>query len=260
MPTLTVATLNLYGPPFRREERGPLVVQQLLDVRPDIIGFQEVDLTVDRGNWVCDRFNELLRQADGVQYRIHHFSNPGRTVTQGAQAVMTHLPLLLHEGFDYLVEELPWNCVAQRVRVDLGAGIEFDFYNTHLHYQLGDEAEQIRCRQTARLLDWMDFHGWTVPKVLVGDFNAWPDSKPVRMLKERLVSSYEHVHGCEPAKTWPTAMIRQPNAPDWTLDYIFISRDVRALDARVVFDQPDSGDPTLFPSDHYGLTATIEVG
>ena len=82
MPTLTVATLNLYGPPFRRDERGPLVVQQLLDVRPDIIGFQEVDLTVDRGNWLCDRFNELLRQADGVQYRIYHVSNPTSIVSQ----------------------------------------------------------------------------------------------------------------------------------------------------------------------------------
>jgi endonuclease/exonuclease/phosphatase family metal-dependent hydrolase len=258
MATLTVATLNLYGPPFRREERGPLVVQQLLDVRPDIIGFQEVDLTVDRGNWVCDRFNELLRQADGVQYRIYHVANPTRAVTRGALAVMTHLPLSFHDGVDYLVD-LDWNRTAQRVRVELD-GATLDFYNTHFHYLLGAAGDEIRREQSNKLLRWMDSHGWTAPKVLVGDFNAWPDSEPVRILKEKLASAYEAAHGAEPDKTWPSPLVKQANAPDWTLDYIFITGDVRVLDAHVVFDQPDPADPTLYPSDHFGLAAPIQIG
>jgi endonuclease/exonuclease/phosphatase family metal-dependent hydrolase len=254
---LTVATLNLYGLDFRQEQRAELAARQLSDLRPDIIGLQEVSLTLDRGNRICRRLNELLAE-ESRRYRIYHMANTTRMVTRGAVAVMTHLPALYHDGVDFL-EELDFNRVAHRLRVDL-SGSAFDFYNTHLHYLLGQDADEVRCRQATKLLDWMDSHGWTVPKVLVGDFNAWPHSEPVRILKEKLRSSYEVAHGGEPNKTWPSPLVNQPNAPQWTLDYIFVTPHVRVHDARVVFKEPDAADPTLYPSDHFGLAATIEVG
>lgn len=257
MATVTVATLNLYGLDFRQEQRAELAARQLSDLRPDIIGLQEVSLTLDRGNRICRRLNELLAE-DSRRYRIYHMANTTRMVTRGAVAVMTHLPALYHDGVDFL-EELDFNRVAHRLRVDL-SGSAFDFYNTHLHYLLGQDADEVRCRQATKLLDWMDSHGSGAPKVLVGDFNAWPDSEPVRILKGRLLSAYDSAHGTEPAKTWPTPLVNQPNAPEWTLDYIFITRNVRVLDARLAFDQPDPGDPSLYPSDHYGLVTTIEFG
>ena len=167
--------------------------------------------------------------------------------------------MLAHDATDYLTSGLEWNRTAQRVRIDVG-GQPLDFYNTHFHYQLGPEADETRCEQVGRLLAWMDSHGWDFPKVLVGDFNAWPDSRAVRLLKERFTSAYQAVHGKEPEKTWPTPLLRQPSAPDWTLDYIFLSPGVRVADAALTFTEPGASDPALYASDHFGLAASVELG
>jgi hypothetical protein len=44
------------------------------------------------------------------------------------------------------------------------------------------------------------------------------------------------------------------------LDYIWVGGAAAVLDARLVFDRPAVGDPTLYPSDHVGISAHIEVG
>ncbi|HTF40439.1 MAG TPA: endonuclease/exonuclease/phosphatase family protein [Propionibacteriaceae bacterium] len=256
MPALRVATLNLYGPPYRADERAELVVQGLARLRPDIVGLQEVNIGADIGTRICSELNVLVK---GSTLRILHVANPGTEANRGALAVITHLPVLAHEGFDYLTEGLEWNRTVQRVRVDV-EGQTVDFYNTHLHYQLGSDADAMRCEQVERLLAWMDSHGWDFPKMVVGDFNAWPDSRAVRLLKDRFRSAYQAVHGKEPEKTWPTPLLRQPSAPDWTLDYIFLSPGVRVTDAAVTFTEAGASDSGLYASDHFGLAASVELG
>ena len=43
-------------------------------------------------------------------------------------------------------------------------------------------------------------------------------------------------------------------------DYIWVRGGVRVASARLAFDRPDAGDPTLYPSDHLGITARLEFG
>jgi len=72
-----------------------------------------------------------------------------------------------------------------------------------------------------------------------------------------------HGTGAKPGtapQTCPTLLEPKPYPGQWPLDHIFASRSVRVLDARVVFNEPDASDAALYPSDHYGLVATIEVG
>jgi len=35
---------------------------------------------------------------------------------------------------------------------------------------------------------------------------------------------------------------------------------VAVEDARLVFDRPAVGDPTLYPSDHFGVAAHVRIG
>ena len=44
------------------------------------------------------------------------------------------------------------------------------------------------------------------------------------------------------------------------LDYIWVRGAIRVVDCRLVFDRPDPADPTLYPTDHLGLAAHLEVG
>lgn len=255
MPTLRVATLNLYSSPYRTDERAELVGPGLARLQPDIAGFQEVRIGADVGTRVLSSLNALITTST---FRILHLANPGTAVQRSALAVVTRLPVHAHDGTDYLTEDLEMNRTAQRVRVDVD-GQPLDFYNTHFHYQLGPEADEMRCEQARKLLTWMDAHGWDIPKVLVGDFNAWPDSPPIRLLKERFTSAYESVYGQEPQKTWPTPLLKQADAPDWMLDYIFISPGLDAAEASLTFTESSPSDPDLYASDHFGLAATLNL-
>ena len=60
MPEVTIATLNLFNRVGRWGERAPLVVEQVAETAPDVIGLQEVDLLIDQGHWLADRLNLWL--------------------------------------------------------------------------------------------------------------------------------------------------------------------------------------------------------
>jgi endonuclease/exonuclease/phosphatase family metal-dependent hydrolase len=49
--------------------------------------------------------------------------------------------------------------------------------------------------------------------------------------------------------------------PAWrgTLDYIFVNDGVNVKACDVVLNKPAPHDPTLYPSDHFGLIATLEI-
>jgi len=280
VPRITVATLNLRKGEVRWGERAPLLMKQLVALRPHVIGLQEIDLRIDQGNWIRHRFNDLTagtsdreswideggwigqrennEEPAAGESAIYHISNPRDRVSLEALGIMTRLPVIAHAGFDYLFR----NRVAHRVRVHAG-GTFLDFYNTHFHHEQDAAGNHVRHQQAEKLVAWMDGHGWDVPKVLVGDFNSPPGTRPVRIIEERLGSAYSVLHGQEPSATIPTPLIPQEEwPPDWpkgvTVDYIFVSPSIRVLDARLVFVEPDPSDPALYPSDHYGLAATIE--
>ena len=44
------------------------------------------------------------------------------------------------------------------------------------------------------------------------------------------------------------------------LDYIWVRGAVAVEEARLVFDRPAVGDPTLYPSDHLGIAARLRFG
>ena len=262
MKTLTVATLNLRGGQARWGERAPLLMEQLVELRPDIIGFQEVDVLLDQGNWLCQRLNHraLGRGPDRREYRIHHMSNPRERVSLEALAIMTHFEPVEHEGFDYLIR----NRVAHRVRFDLGDGARFDFYNTHLHHEQDPAGNEIRQEQVCKLLPWIARRSRGVPQVLVGDFNAFPMTKVIKRVKERFSSAYELVHRDEPPDTlWTplrTAEVGWRPSIGMVVDYIFVSCSVQVTGAWTAFDRSHPEDPTLSASDHYGLAATVAIG
>ena len=248
MTELTVATLNLKKGELRWGELAPLMMDELVRLSPDIIGYQEVDLRLDQGNWLCRRFNDLRYGGSGPsandpEYTIHHMSNLRDNVTLEALAIMTGLPVIRHEGMAYLVRDR----VAHRVRVDIG-GSALDFCNTHFHHELDEQGYEWRRLQAERLLEWMGRDGWTVQKVLVGDFNSAPGTKPIGLLGERFVSAHVAVHGKEPHHTLtPMAGILGGHQPPEgaVVDYIFVSPDVKVVRAGTFCDSPSVGDPTF---------------
>ena len=251
MTTVTVATLNLFNKIGRWGERLPLVLEQLAELQPDVIGLQEVDLVIDQGMALCRLANARLTEPP--RYWIYHMTRPGRAAHVQALAVMSRLPVEAHEGLDYLSYE----GVAQRLRLRLESGALLDFYNTHLHFP--PEATEERLAQAKRLLAWADTWQDADATVIVGDFNAYAEEPTVALMKERFTSAHEAARGREPEKTWPTPVNTFDPAPPGCLDYIFVA-GANVLEAGLAFDTPHPLDADLFPSDHLGVTATLAIG
>ncbi len=266
MAEVTVATLNLFKNPEegRWPQRAPLVVRQFLEISPDVIGLQEVDHTLDQANWLVTWINSELGHRE---YAAYHMFNPRGVSGFESLTIVTRLPVVEHDGLDYLKTDN----IAHRVRLKLEGEIFLDFYNTHLYWVPSREGSAIRRKQAERLLQWVTMHGEEGPQVIVGDFNAIPTGQTTALMKRTFRSAHEVAQGQEPARTWPSPLISTVNVmrtfgvpsipPGYsgTLDYIFVSQGVEVLEARVAFNRPDAADERLYPSDHFGLRARLRV-
>lgn len=249
MTAVTVATLNLFNRMGRWEARGPLVVQQLLELEPDVIALQEVDMMLDQGAWLQRQVNE--QRAGSAPYEIKHAASPGLLAAYHGIATLAKIAYVEHEVLDLM----SFGRTAQR-SVFAAGGRHFAFVNTHLHHP-PDAAEE-RLREGERLLRWLDRHP-PLPTVVAGDFNAYPGEPVLAIMKGRFRSAYEVVHGRKPDKTWPTPVNTDDPSPPGALDYIFVSPEFAIEDAGLAFDRPSPDDAELFPSDHLGLFARLSL-
>ncbi|MHB8515419.1 MAG: hypothetical protein ACYDCT_08525, partial [Dehalococcoidia bacterium] len=74
MAEVTIATLNLFNRMGQWGFRAPLVIDQLEELAPDVLGLQEVDLVLDQGMWISRQINKRL--PGQAHYRIMHATNP----------------------------------------------------------------------------------------------------------------------------------------------------------------------------------------
>lgn len=251
--TIRVGTLNLRNTADRWPERSKLLLDQLSDLGPDIIGFQELR-RLSRQRQIIERGANRGLPSGQPPYRLYSAWKSGfRRVWEGL-AVLTELPVVETERRDLR----GGHRVAQRVRVRLSNSSQLDFFNVHLHHT--DDDPRMRRRQVQRLLDWMNERP-SLPQVLVGDFNALPDDPAMRLIThdQRLRSAFVSVHGAEPDQTVPTPLNRNSEEPGRVIDYIFVNDLVDVHDAWITFDRFDPADQSLAASDHFGLAATISV-
>jgi endonuclease/exonuclease/phosphatase family metal-dependent hydrolase len=255
----SAATLNLLDDLLLWEQRGPLVVEGFGELKPDIIGLQEVSLDPPNAEWLAHRlpgYSAYLcprtrdRQSDSL-------------------AILTHLPVESHDVLYLGVQGRQ----AQKMVVNQD-GRRWTFVNAHLVWHPFDD--RVRREQAGLILEWVE---GAERLILCGDFNALPSAKSVAFLKTRLRSAHEVAHGREPESTYPTALHRGPGLRHYarhavlranglirrrnvrwggTVDYIMVAPELRVVSCNVVFDQASPRDPKLFASDHLGLHAILE--
>ena len=244
-----IATLNVRNTADGWRRRRELLMRQLLELEPDVIGLQELRSIPDQAAWIG---RQAERRTGGqAAYQRYRTYKTGLWGFWEGIGVMSRLPVVerasLGLGGQYRV--------AQRVRVRLPDGGELEVYNAHL----ASKDESVRTAQAGRILEWMERSTPSVPQVLLGDLNARPGSPTINLLADRLRSAHVKVHGSEPAKTVPTPLRRGASGPGSVLDFVLVSEDLEVHDARVAFDQVDPADEHLVASDHYGLVASVSV-
>lgn len=212
-------------------------------------------MPIGQGRWLRNQINARLASAGARPYRLiqrrkHHLTHG---YYEGI-GVLTRLPVLYSDS-------LPLGYggrVALRVNVELPSRQTVDFVAVHLHH-IGHD-RQARLEQVMKLTGWLNLQQRVPNQIVAGDFNETPTGLAIEQMRQGYRSAFAEVYGREPLATFPTALI-QPLS-DWSgcLDYIFLSPAVGPVRAARIFcDEPDAADDTLYPSDHVGLLAEIEM-
>ena len=245
---LHVATLNILNLADRWAERLPLLLADMAALQPDVLALQEVVFVMQQ--------DPLIGAAGEGRYRpVRGWA--GRP--EYGNSLLVREPLA-PRNVDRL--DLGWDRAAHRLILDLPAGRSLAVVATHLHHMTADEAT--RDEQAACLVAWLDAAPSTGATVVLGDFNAEPDEPTcMRMAGAGFRSAYAEANGSDPPVTWPSGLqapAMDTDGPPRCLDYIWIRGDVRATEARLAFDRPAVDDPTLYPSDHLGISAQLDIG
>jgi endonuclease/exonuclease/phosphatase family metal-dependent hydrolase len=247
---IRIATLNLAQNHKYWETRRELIVAQLKDVKPDMWGLNEIHVPTQTGRWLQRRTTETL----GSKFALVQQSKVNEDSRTQAEGLLTRYQVIETANLDYQSH----NCVARVARFEID-GKAFDVYVTHLiAARVKDEARQY---QVSRLLEWIGARDDADGSVVCGDFNASPDQPSIRLMSARY----------RPTQTQPTAFtpLREPGGapthPEWPrfdrcIDYIWVSASIKIHASGLCFNQPAKDDPDLWPSDHAGVWADLELG
>ena len=244
-----VATLNLEQDHKRWRLRRELVIEQLGAVRPDVLALNEVCVPLRTAHWIRDEAKRRL----GLEYSLVHQTRVNGLSAVEGEALLTRFPLIETGNFDYRTRDI----VALVARITAG-NTPVDIYVTH---HMGSASnEPLRLHQAQQLLAWIDSGHPVSAKVVCGDFNAAPDAPSAALMATRF----------KPTQTAPTAFTPLAGEdgvtthPDWPrldrcFDYIWVSGALRVVASRVCFNEASPVDPALWPSDHAGVWADLEV-
>jgi endonuclease/exonuclease/phosphatase family metal-dependent hydrolase len=263
---MKVATLNIWNRFGPWDERLIAIRQRLAELSPDVIGMQEV-LRSTSG----DKLDQGAAVASGLGYEIAWGLASESHGFPVGNAILSRWPILRSETF-----VLPSGGSDERrslVFAELNAPFgRVPFFVTHLNWMLHHghvRQEQVRfvADTVARVAPISGF-----PPIVVGDFNAEPDSDEIRFMRGLTGLGGKCVYFADcfgvagDGSKGTTYARRNPFAatvrePDRRIDYVFVrGPDDRyrgePLEARVCFDEPVNG---VFPSDHFGVVATIST-
>jgi endonuclease/exonuclease/phosphatase family metal-dependent hydrolase len=247
MTELHVATLNIRNLADRWNERLPLLLSDFAALQPDVLGLQEVVFVLEQ---------DRLIGAAGAGHYAATRAWAGRP--EYGNSILTRVELVASEPQRL---ELSHGRSAGRVVIEKDDTRTL-FVNLHLHHEVPDAA--VRDAQAQVVLDWLGTAPATDVQVIIGDFNADPaEPAYARITAAGFQSALLAANGHEPDVTWPSGLqgpaIDTDGEPS-CLDYIWIRGAASVTAARVVFNRPAVGDPGLYPSDHFGLSAMLEIG
>jgi endonuclease/exonuclease/phosphatase family metal-dependent hydrolase len=244
-----VATLNLEQDHKRWEARRDLVAEQFGRLRPDIWALNEIHIPSRTGGWL----QRAAAQATGTRYALVQQSKAGEDGRMQGEGLLTRYPVIETANLDYHSHD----CVALVARIEID-GRRLDVYVTHLiAAKVDDSARQ---HQGTQLLAWIRSRDDVDYSVVCGDFNAAPDQPSIRLMAASLRAT----------QSQPTAFtpLREPGGkpthPEWQrfdrcIDYIWVSPSIKVHATGLCFNEPAKDNPDLWPSDHVGVWADLDL-
>jgi endonuclease/exonuclease/phosphatase family metal-dependent hydrolase len=247
---IRIATLNLEQDHKRWQARRELIARQFADLNPDMWALNETHISTQTARWL----QKAAANATATKYVLVQQSKAGEESAVQGEALLSRYPMVETANLDYRSH----NCVALVARFEIGGKL-LDVYVTHL---IAAKVEDVaRQYQVSTLLEWIRTRGDADCSIVCGDFNAAPDQPSIRLMSSVFRAIQDQPTAftplCEPGGA--------PTHPEWPrfdrcIDYIWISESIGLRASGLCFNQPAKEDPGLWPSDHVGVWADVEIG
>lgn len=244
-----IATLNLEQDHKCWEARRDLVAEQVGKLRPDIWALNEIHIPSQTGRWL----QSAIVKTTGIKYALVQQSKAGEDGRIQGEGLLTRHPVVETANLDYHSHD----CVALVARMEI-EGRLLDVYVTHLiAAKVEDSARQHQAKQ---LLEWMRARDDADYSVVCGDFNAAPDQPSIRLM----AAPYRATQSQPTAFTPLREPGGKPTHPEWErfdrcIDYIWVSPAMKVHATGLCFNEPAKGKSDLWPSDHVGVWADLEL-
>ena len=250
MARVRVATLNLEQDHKRWDRRRELIVEQLGALNPDVLALNEVCVPLETARWL----QRVAKERFGIDYALVQQTKANGLAEVEAEALLTRFPLVETGNLQYQTRDM----VALVARILIGRE-PVDVYVTHLYRSRGDDS--LRLYQVQQLLAWIDRRSDVTARLVCGDFNATLQKASAALMATRLRHTQTAPTAFTPLADGDGA-ISHPYWPrmDRCIDYIWVSEDVSILESGVGFDKASATDAALWPSDHAGVWADLEIG
>jgi endonuclease/exonuclease/phosphatase family metal-dependent hydrolase len=262
MATLRVLTLNLWNRSGPWQDRLPLVRAGIEALAPDVVGLQEV---LSQGGRT--QAEDIAAGLSGTWHTAFASTHAWAEGTLFGNAVLSRFPIERAHA-----TPLPNGGTSEArllLRADLASPWgSLPFFVTHLNWKLHEGV--VREAQVVAVADEVKRAAPIagLPPIVVGDFNAPPESSEIRFLSGLGSLAGRSVYfadsfalvGSGPGVTFDTlhnGFAATTLEPARRIDYVFVRGPDRhgrgrPVSARVVLDAPSAG---VWPSDHYGVLA-----
>lgn len=246
---LRVVTLNMEQDHKRWALRRELIADALCALRPDLFAMNEVCIPLDTARWL----QSALEERTGARYVLVQQTKTNGLAQVEGEALLSRLPVIETGNLDYQARDM----VALVARILVGER-PVDVYVTHLYRSVGDDS--LRLYQVQQLLAWMDRRPAAAARIVCGDFNATLDKPSAALMATRFKPSQTEPTGFTPLAD-TNGEVSHPDWPrmDRCIDFIWSAGAVEVLKSGVCFNEGSPTDPSLWPSDHAGVWADLEI-
>jgi endonuclease/exonuclease/phosphatase family metal-dependent hydrolase len=244
-----IATLNLEQDHKRWNARRELVAAQMEALNPDLLALNEIHIPSQTGRWIQQTSSKWTK----TKYAWIQQSKAGEESHTQGEGLLTRYSPLETAILDYRSHD----CVALVARLEI-AKRSIDVYVTHL---IADRVQDsVRQEQVGRLLEWIRTRDDADGSIVCGDFNAAPEQPSIRLMS----AVYRPTQTAATAFTPLHEPGGDPTHPEWPrfdrcIDYIWVSESIGIQASGLCFNQPAKDNPELWPSDHVGVWADLEI-
>lgn len=246
------------------EKRAALVAQVIRQNSPDIMGTQELTtVSLSDMQRLLPEYSYVGQGRGGGmngEFSAIFFRTDRFTLLRDETFWLSQTPGLPSRGWFAL---FPRICTSCRLQSKDGSGRILQVYNTHLdHISYLARINGLKLI-VQRILEHQNIDGQT-PIVLMGDFNATPNSKTLRAWQQHLLgteqwaptnNSYNMLLQNSPADLGRSYHGFKGTVAGKPIDYIFTSKDISLRAVEIRRDNFNS----CFPSDHYPVIAELEL-